>query len=272
MPLYERVRGLEGAWEDSVRVDELSELWRSRWDVVLIDSSTSDDFDVGSLPELLDGSDCDERDQDLEDRQLGLDASGLIHYPEDIVVYGGIPFGSVLSPQELLRHREEYETRLNREDSGKLCRVVHPQIASVIYGGLFGHSWLVPHCLALSILDVLACPRCGSCWSGPVGVAVYSLTGVSVFVTDRGSAGVTNRQLRTREQCYEWRSVCILAGSSVRHLFGRGTHMIVLVLDLNGLTFYRGSYPLAGLNERCQDQNCRGGVPEGNPQPNRFLN
>jgi hypothetical protein len=42
------------------------------------DSSTSDDSDDGSLPELLDGSDCDERDQDLEDRQLGLNASGLI--------------------------------------------------------------------------------------------------------------------------------------------------------------------------------------------------
>jgi hypothetical protein len=237
--MYERV---QGAWEDLVKVDELSELWRSRWDVVLIDSSTSNDSDDRSLPELLDGSDCDERDQDLEDSQLGLEASGLIHYPEDTVVYGGIPFGSDLSPQELLRHREEYETRLNREDFG-LCRVVHPQIASVIYRGLFGHSWLVPHCLALSVLDVLACPRCGSCWWGPEGVAVYSLTGVSVFVTDRGSAGVINRQLKTREQCYKWRSVCILADSSVRHLFGRGTHMIVLVLDLNGLTFYPGSCP-----------------------------
>jgi hypothetical protein len=72
---------------------------------------------------------------------------------------------------------------------------------------------------------------------------VYSLTGVSVLVTDRDSAGVADRQLRTREQCYEWRSVCIFAGSSVQHLFGRGGHMIVLVLDLNGLTFYRGSCP-----------------------------
>jgi hypothetical protein len=41
MPLYERVRGLEGSWEDLVRVDKLSELWRSRWDVALIDSSDS---------------------------------------------------------------------------------------------------------------------------------------------------------------------------------------------------------------------------------------
>jgi hypothetical protein len=240
MPLYERVRGLEGSWEDLVRVDELSELWRSRGDVALIDSSDSDDSDDGSLPELLDGSDRDERDQDFDDRQLGLDASELIHYPEDTVGYGGIPFGSVLSPQELLRQREEYETRLNWEDFG-LCWVVHPHIASVIYRGLFGHYWLVPHCLALSVFDVLACPRCGSRWWGPEGVAVYRLTGVSVFVTNRDSAGVPNRQLRTRERCYEWRSVCIFAGSSVRHLFGRGTHMIVLVLDLNGLAFYRGS-------------------------------
>jgi hypothetical protein len=74
MPLYERV---EGSWEDLVRVDELSELWRSRWDVALIDSSDSDDSDDGSLPELLDGSDRDERDQDFDDRQLGPDASGL---------------------------------------------------------------------------------------------------------------------------------------------------------------------------------------------------
>jgi hypothetical protein len=220
--------------EDLVRVDELSELWRSRWDVALIDSSDSDDFDDGSLPELLDGSARDERDQDFDDHQLGLDASGVIHYPEDTVVYGEIPFGVALSPPELLRQREEFETHLNREFFG-LCRVVHPRIA-------FGHSWLVPHCLALSILDGLVCSRCGSCWWGPEGVTVYGLTGVSVFVTDRDSAGVTDWQLRTREQCYEWPSVCIFAGSSVQHLFGRGTHMIVLVLDFNGLTFYRGSY------------------------------
>jgi hypothetical protein len=99
--MYERVRGLEGSWEDLVRVDELSEEWRSRWDVALIDSSDSDDSHDGSLPELLDGSDRDESDQDFDARQLGLDASGLIHYPEDTAVYGGIPFGSVLSPQEL---------------------------------------------------------------------------------------------------------------------------------------------------------------------------
>jgi hypothetical protein len=70
------------------------------------------------LTELLSGSDCDELDQDFEDRQIGLDAWGLVSYPEDTVVYGGIPFGSILSPQELLRQREEYETHLNREDFG----------------------------------------------------------------------------------------------------------------------------------------------------------
>jgi hypothetical protein len=115
----------------------------------------------GSLPPLIDGSDLDE--QDLGDRQLGLDAAGLIRYPEDTVVYGGIPFGSVLSSLELSRQREEYETHLNRE-AVRLCQVIHPRVASVIYRGLFGHSWLVPHCLALSILEYLACPSCGWCW------------------------------------------------------------------------------------------------------------
>jgi hypothetical protein len=129
-PFDRRVRGLEGSWEDSVRIDELSEEWRSPRDVAWIDGS---DFD-NSLPLLIDGSDFDE--QDLDDYQIGLDATGLIHYLEDTVVYGGIPFGVALSPSELLRQREEFETHLNREFFG-LCRVVHPQIASVIYRGSF---------------------------------------------------------------------------------------------------------------------------------------
>jgi hypothetical protein len=152
MPLDRHVRGLEGSWEDSVRVDKLSEEWRGRRNVAWIEGSNSD----GSLPALIDGSDLDE--QDLDDRQLGRDAAGRIYYPDDTVVYGGIPFGVALSPSELLRQREEFETHMNREFFG-LCPVVHPQIASVIYRGLVGHSWLVPHCLALSILDELACPQ-----------------------------------------------------------------------------------------------------------------
>jgi hypothetical protein len=84
------VRGLEESWKDSVGLDELFEEWRSRKDVVWIDGSDSDDSE-GSLPPLLDGSDLDK--QDLGDRQLGLDAAGLIHYLDDTVVYGGIPFG-----------------------------------------------------------------------------------------------------------------------------------------------------------------------------------
>jgi hypothetical protein len=92
MPLDRRVRGLEGSWEDPVRIDKLFEEWRSRRDVAWINGSDSDD----SLPLLVDGSDLDE--QDLDDRQLGLDAAGLIHYPEDTVVYGGIPFGVAPSP------------------------------------------------------------------------------------------------------------------------------------------------------------------------------
>jgi hypothetical protein len=100
MPLDRRVRGLEESWENSIRLDELSEEWRSRRDVAWIEGSDSDDS-KGSLPPLLDGSDLDE--QDLGDRQLGLNAAGLIHYPDDTVVYGGIPFRSVLSSLELLR-------------------------------------------------------------------------------------------------------------------------------------------------------------------------
>ena len=240
MPLYERVRGLEGAWEDLVRVDELSELWRSHWDAVLIEGSDTDDCDDGSLPELLDGSDFDDRDQDLDDRQLGLNAAGLIQYPDDTVVYGRIPFGSVLSPLELLRQREEYGARLNREALG-LCQVTHPQVASVIYRGLSGHSWLVPHCLALSILDSLACPGCGSCLWGPECVTVYSTTGVSVIVLGRDDSGVTDRRLRTQAQSYGWRSIGFFAGSRWQHLFGRGHNTTYLILDLNGLTFYQGS-------------------------------
>jgi hypothetical protein len=112
MPSDRRVQGLEVSWEDSVVVDKLSEEWRSRRDVAWIDGRDSDDSG-GSVPPLIDGSDLDE--QNLGDRQLGLDAAGLIHYLEDTVVYGGIPFGSVLSPVELLRQREEYETHLNRK-------------------------------------------------------------------------------------------------------------------------------------------------------------
>jgi hypothetical protein len=159
MPLDRHVQGFEESWEDSVGLDELSEEWRSRRDVAWIDGSDSDDSE-GSLPPLLDGSDLDE--QDSGDRQLGLDAAGLIHYLDNTVVYGGIPFGSVLSPLELLRRREEYEVLRNREALG-LCWVVYPQVASVIYRGSLDYLWLVPHCLALSTLEVLACPTCGLC-------------------------------------------------------------------------------------------------------------
>jgi hypothetical protein len=126
MPLGRHVRDLEGSWEDSVRIDELSEEWRSRQDVARIDGS--DDLSEGSLPALLDDSDADgPEEQTLEDLGLGLDAAGLISYPEDTVFYGPIPFGLALSPQELLRRREEYEAHLNREEFG-LTRIVHPRL------------------------------------------------------------------------------------------------------------------------------------------------
>jgi hypothetical protein len=95
MPFERRVRGLEVSWEDSVVVDELSEEWRSRRDVAWIDGSDFDDSE-GSFTPLIDSSVLDE--QDLGDRQLGLDAAGLIHYPEDTVVYGRIPFGNGCEP------------------------------------------------------------------------------------------------------------------------------------------------------------------------------
>ena len=241
MPLGRHVRDLEGSWEDSVRIDELSEEWRSRQDVARIDGSDSDDSSEGSLPALLDGSDADgPEEQSLEDLGLGLDAAGLISYPEDTVVYGRIPFGLALSPRELLRRREEYEAHLNREEFG-LTRVVHPQIASVVYRGLLGHSWLVPHCLALSVLDSLDCPRCAAAWWGPEHVTVYSLTGVSVLVTFRDSAGIPERRLRTREHSYGWRVIGLWPANRSSHLFGRDGRTIILFLDLNGLTFYRGS-------------------------------
>jgi hypothetical protein len=104
MPLGRHVRDLEGSWEDSVRIDELSEEWRSRQDVARIDGSDSGDLSDGSLPALLDGSDSNgPEEQSSEDLDLGLDVAGLISYPEDIVVYSRIPFGLALSPRELLR-------------------------------------------------------------------------------------------------------------------------------------------------------------------------
>jgi hypothetical protein len=241
MPLGRHVRDLEGSWEDSVRLDELSEEWRGRHDVAVIDGSDSDDPSKGSLPALLDGSEDDGPEkQRLEHYGLGLDAAGQISKPDDTVVYSRIPFGLTLSPQELLRRREEYRTHLNREEFG-LTRVVHPQIASVVYRGLFGHSWLVPHCLALSVVDRLDCPRCAAYWWGSEHVAVYSLTGVSVFVTFKDKSGIPERRLRTREHCYGWRIVGLWPSNRLEHLFGRDRHMVIMFLDLNGLTFYRGS-------------------------------
>jgi hypothetical protein len=156
---------------------------------------------------LLDDLDADgPEEQSLEDLGLGLDAAGLISYPEETVVYGQIPFGLALSPHELFRRREEYEAHLNREEFG-LARVVHPQIASIVYRGLLGHSWMVPHCLAASVLDSLDYPRCAAAWWGPEHDMVYSLTGFSVLVTFRDNAGILERRLRPREHKYGWRVI-----------------------------------------------------------------
>jgi hypothetical protein len=113
--------------------------------------------------------------------------------------------------------------------------------ASVVYRGLLGHSGLVPHCLVLSVLDSLDCPRCAAAWWGPEHVTVYSLTGVSVLMTFRDSAGIFERRLRTREHSYGWRVIGLRPADKSNHLFGRDGCTIMLFLDLNGLTFYRGS-------------------------------
>jgi hypothetical protein len=241
MPLERHVRNLEGSWEDSVRIDKLSEEWRSHQDVARIDGCDLVDSSEGSLPALLDGSNADgPKEQSLEDLGSKVDAAGFVSYLENTVGYGWIPFGLALSPHELLRRREEYEAHLKREEFG-LTRVVHPQIASVVYKGLLGHSWLVPHCFALSVLDSLDCPRCAAAWCGPKHVTVYSLTDVSVWVTFRDSAGIPERRLRTREHSYGWRVIDLWPANRSSHLFGRDKRTIILFLDLNGLTFYRGS-------------------------------
>jgi hypothetical protein len=103
------------------------------------------------------------------------------------------------------------------------------------------YSWLVPHCLALSILEDLVCPTCGLCWWGPEGITVDSSTGLSVIVTNGDGTGVTDRRLRTRAQSYGWRSIGFFAANRLQHLFGRGHHTTYLIMDLNGLTFYLGS-------------------------------
>jgi hypothetical protein len=111
----------------------------------------------------------------------------------------------------------------------------------MIYRGSLDYLWLVPHCLALSILEVLACPTCGLCWWGPEGVTVYSSTGLFVCVANGDSAEVTDQRLRTRAQSYWCRSIGFFARSNLQHLFGSGHHTTYLILDLNGLNFYLGS-------------------------------
>jgi hypothetical protein len=69
----------------------------------------------------------------------------------------------------------------------------------VNYGGSLDYSWLVPHCLALSILEVSACPTCGFCWWEPEGVRVYSSTGLSVHVTNGDSAASKDSFSKSRD-------------------------------------------------------------------------
>jgi hypothetical protein len=232
------VRRLEVPWEDSLAFNELSEAWGDRRLVAVIEGSDSDDLNHESMPLLIDdGVVVDDDGHRSVDHALLFDAN---HF-EGLVAEEGFAFGSALSPQQALWAWEEHCANLTQEDFG-LSWVVHPQIASVVYRGRTGHSWLVPQGLPLGILGDLESSRCGEYFfKGPERVSVYSLSGVSVFTTGRDGAGVTDRRIRTRERCYECRSVCIFAVSSLRYLFGRGDCFIVLVLDLNGLTFYKGS-------------------------------
>jgi hypothetical protein len=231
------VQGLEVPWEDSLAFDELSEAWRDHRLVAEIEDSDSDDSNYASMPLLIDdGVVVDDDGQRSVDHALLFDSD---HF-EGLVAQEGFAFGSALSPQQALWVWEEHCANLTQEEFG-LSWVVHPQIASVIYRVGTRHSWLVPQGLPLGILGDLEYSRCGQCFRGPERVSVYSLSGVSIFTTGRDGAGVTDRRIRIRERCYEWRSVCIFAASSLRYLFGRGGSLIVLVLDLNGPTFYKGS-------------------------------
>ena len=240
MPLDRHVRGLEGSWEDSVGQDELSEEWRGRQDVALIEGSDSETSDSSSIPPLIDGSDLDDDERVSGEHYEGLNAAGQIHYSDDTVVYGRLPFGAALSPLQLVRGGESYVAFLNRGQYG-LRRVVHPQTASVVYRGHHGASWLVPQCLVLSAFDALECPVCASCWWGPEFVSVFSTWEPRFLASFRDNAGGTERRLRTRTTCYGWSYIGSFVADSVRHLFGRGGRLIFLYLDLNGLTFYRGS-------------------------------
>jgi hypothetical protein len=158
MPPDGHVRGLEVPWEDLLAFDELSEAWRDRRLVAVIDGSDSDDSEDDSMPLLIDdpGVVVDDYGQRSSvDRALHFGATEEIYHFEGLVAQEGFAFGSALSPQQALWAREHH-AKPTREDFG-LSWVVQPQITSVIYRGQTGHSWLVPQCLPLGILEYLEC-------------------------------------------------------------------------------------------------------------------
>jgi hypothetical protein len=70
-------------------------------------------------------------------------------------------------------------------------------------------------------------------------------------MTDRDGACVPDCRIKAREQCCEWRVECIFFANDLYYLFGRGGRTIVLVLiDLNGLIFYKGSCRYFAILER----------------------
>jgi hypothetical protein len=80
----------------------------------------------------------------------------------------------------------------------------------------------VSHCLALNFLDKIECLKCGACWWGSKCVIVYSLIGVSVIVTGRGSAEVIKRQIKdTRAELRVAFGWFFAAANSLQYLFGK---------------------------------------------------
>jgi hypothetical protein len=125
------------------------------------------------MPLLIDDEDLVVDDGQLSiNRSLRLDAAEETDHFEKLLAQEGFAFGSALSPQQVLWAWEEHCANLAQEDLG-LSWVVHPQIASVIYRGRTGYSWLVPQCLPLGILKDLECPECRACFWGPGVLLVW---------------------------------------------------------------------------------------------------
>jgi hypothetical protein len=93
------VQGLKVPWEDSLAFDELSEAWRDRRLVAVIEGSDLDDSDYESMPLLI-----NDRVVVDDDGQRSLDHASLFdadHF-EGLIAQEGFAFGSALGPQQAL--------------------------------------------------------------------------------------------------------------------------------------------------------------------------